>query len=68
MRLQGGTVVNVEGELIADVLIIDGIINAVHKGVEVQCVTRLQQLTCNSRGCETADLADLCTQTAESLC
>ena len=68
MRLQGGTVVNVEGELIADVLIIDGIINAVHKGVEVQCVTRLQQLTCNSRGYETADLADLCTQTAESLC
>ncbi len=53
--------VNVEGELIADVLITDGIIEAVHKGVEVQCVTGLQQLTCNSRGCETADLADLCT-------
>ena len=34
--------VNVEGELIADVLITDGIIEAVHKGVEVQCVTGLQ--------------------------
>jgi len=61
-------VVNVEGELVADVLIIDGIIKAVHKGVEVRCVTGLQQLTCISRGCETADLADLSTQTAGSLC
>ncbi len=54
MRLQGGTVVNVEAELIADVLITDGIIKAVHQGVEVRCVTGLQQLTCISRGCETA--------------
>ncbi|DBA93467.1 hypothetical protein WJX79_007713 [Trebouxia sp. C0005] len=32
--IKGGTVVNVEGQLIADVLITDGIIKAVHKGVE----------------------------------
>ncbi len=60
--------VNVEGELIADVQITDGIIETVHKGVEVQCVKGLQQLKRSLRGCETADLADLCTQTAETLC
>ncbi len=41
--LQGGTVVNVEGERAADILITDGVISAVQKGLEVHFQTGKQQ-------------------------
>ena len=45
-RLQGGTVVNAEAEILADVLVKDGLIEAVQSDLQVICRYRsLRQLS-----------------------